>query len=497
MSRQHTSKWSLANTISTEAFASKKTRNDNNPALPMVNVWDDPMITKLPDYNGWDCGYCGSHWGGRPAPARVLQHIMPLTSTKKGMKPCSFTLHSLTADRLSLWQNYAAKNQCITDTRNNSKSLASMQYHNSNMRMTSTLANDSQTSDEIASDTIVEQTPSTPNVRSNLYTTELGGRIYHQPTMRESARKSKDHQDRKLQVAIAQFVHGLGLPFNTGNSELFRNVLEIAKTVKGKFVLPSRNQMATQFLNMVCDDHMKDITAIIDKDKVMYGLTLIMDGATIDKLPLVDILVASPSLPVTLLDIVDCTQHLQGKTILAEETNGLGSSNLEIINDNELRTKNGKYLSGILDQKIQELDPSGLYVDLIAVDGAGDMQKCGALVSCKHPRVQTIWCHFHQCNKVFEQVQALAPIAAIRKGYNVIYCLFGSGIYHYPYALFTRTKQQHNLDHLMLQKPSGTRAADLFLCLYKLLRLKAPLVQLITMKDFQLMDVRQSWLKNA
>ena len=186
-----------------------------------------------------------------------------------------------------------------------------------------------------------------------------------------------------------------------------------------------------------------------------------MDAATIDKLPLVDILVASPGLPVALLDIVDCTKHLQGRTQLAEFTNGLGCN--YGIDEEGMRTKNGKYLSGLLDQKIQELDPTGMYVDLVALDGASDMQKSGMLLSCKHPRVQTIWCNFHQCNRVFEEVQAISPIAAIRKGYNVIYRLFGSGVYHQPYALFCQAKEGHGLEHLTLQKPSGTRAADLFL----------------------------------
>jgi hypothetical protein len=43
----------------------------------------------------------------------------------------------------------------------------------------------------------------------------------------------------------------------------------------------------------------------------IFGLTIYGDGATIKSVPLINILAAGPNNPFALLDIVDCTTHLQ------------------------------------------------------------------------------------------------------------------------------------------------------------------------------------------
>jgi hypothetical protein len=52
-------------------------------------------------------------------------------------------------------------------------------------------------------------------------------------------------------------------------------------------------------------------TLLLEVD--IFGLTIYGDGATIKSMPLINILAARPNNPCALLDIVDCTAHLQSR----------------------------------------------------------------------------------------------------------------------------------------------------------------------------------------
>ena len=243
--------------------SAKRSRVDDSPALPMKKVWDDPMLTKFADDKGWECGYCGNTWNGRVAPARVVQHLMPAFTSQRGMSPCSHSMHAFVEERRILWENFAAARKTSAETRNSNKALIAMRYHNANSRMTAELSNQCGFTVNETDDIFADYHPSASTMATGSTRSDLMERTYYQPTMVESARKKKEQQDMKLQVAIAQFVHGLGLPFNTGDTDLFRNVLEISRNIRGSFVLLSCNQMSNYFLDMVCEDNMKDIKSII------------------------------------------------------------------------------------------------------------------------------------------------------------------------------------------------------------------------------------------
>ena len=50
--------------------------------------------------------------------------------------------------------------------------------------------------------------------------------------------------------------------------------------------------------------------SLIEKESEIFGLLFIGDGATISRVPLLNILVSGKKLPVAVLELVDCQGHL-------------------------------------------------------------------------------------------------------------------------------------------------------------------------------------------
>ena len=50
--------------------------------------------------------------------------------------------------------------------------------------------------------------------------------------------------------------------------------------------------------------------SLIEKESDIFGLLFLGDGATISRVPLLNILVSGKNLPVAVLELVDCQGHL-------------------------------------------------------------------------------------------------------------------------------------------------------------------------------------------
>jgi hypothetical protein len=168
----------------------------------------------------------------------------------------------------------------------------------------------------------------------------------------------------RLTTAIADFGHCDGLPFRTFESPLFKKVLYYARLVGKDYKPPNRNEVGGALLTINHRATSEANEAALKKDGKTFGYSFLGDGATIHRMPLINILCMSGTTPPTVLGIRDCTEHMQagGK-------------------------KDAPYIAEMFDKYVERLDPGkhqGL-TDLFFFDGASNVQKAGRIlaITCK------------------------------------------------------------------------------------------------------------------
>ena len=87
------------------------------------------------------------------------------------------------------------------------------------------------------------------------------------------------------------------------------------------------------------------------------------DGATIHRMPLMNVLAMSGTSSPMTVGIMDCSSHMA-----------------------EGGKKDAAYISGIFEEKVLEYDPKMSMTDVFFFDGAGNVQKAGQVLVAKFPR---------------------------------------------------------------------------------------------------------------
>lgn len=207
----------------------------------------------------------------------------------------------------------------------------------------------------------------------------------------------------------------LGLSFSITQSAQFKQMIAKARTVRSGFVPPTRNALSGRLLEMSYKKTLDECMAKLMKDADIYGISLFGDGATVRKMPLFNVLGSGINEPAAVLDIVDCSDHLSagGK-------------------------KDSVYIASLFQDYIPELDPNGSRLDLILMDGAGNVQKGARLIEAKYPRVSVIHGVEHVVSLFFSDVAKLRQVDAFIRLYRDVYRVFGSGSMHSPYAIFQK-----------------------------------------------------------
>jgi hypothetical protein len=112
-------------------------------------------------------------------------------------------------------------------------------------------------------------------------------------------------------MAIADFIHGCGLPFSVSSHPKFRKVISLARAVGQNYQVPPRRRIATDLLEINYDTYMKKNKEQLLNDINVFGLSFYGDGATVKKMPLINVLASGAYLQTALLEIVDATSHME------------------------------------------------------------------------------------------------------------------------------------------------------------------------------------------
>ena len=146
------------------------------------------------------------------------------------------------------------------------------------------------------------------------------------------------------------------------------------------------------------------------------------DGATISRVPLLNILVSGKNLPVFVLELVDFQGHLE---------------------DGE--TKNETFICNRFLDQFKRIDPHKSIIDVIMFYGASNVQLAGELLKIRYPKITVMRGVEHTVSLFFNDFSKIPVVNQIISAHKAMYNLFGSGIYHKPHSIFkSKSYEFHN-----------------------------------------------------
>ena len=98
--------------------------------------------------------------------------------------------------------------------------------------------------------------------------------------------------ETRLTVAIGNLNISECLYFNLSQKPRFKKVLDLARTVSKCYQPPNRKLISKDILDVIHDQNMERNLSLIEKESDIFGLLFLGDGATISRVPLLNILVS-------------------------------------------------------------------------------------------------------------------------------------------------------------------------------------------------------------
>ena len=153
------------------------------------------------------------------------------------------------------------------------------------------------------------------------------------------------------------------------------------------FVVPDRNKIGGSLLKLNYENCQAQNKKSILTNALLMGLIMLGDGATVAKMPLINVLILCAALSPVTLCINDCTEHMQsgGK-------------------------KDASYIATLFEIYAQEYDKLKQLIDLFYFDGAGNVQKAGRILIAKYPRAYCLHGGEHVVSLFFDDIAKLKAI---------------------------------------------------------------------------------------
>ena len=191
-------------------------------------------------------------------------------------------------------------------------------------------------------------------------------------------------------IAAADFLISCGLPFSLSEDPKFKRLFECGRNLGPNYKPPNRRAVSGKLMDSLFKTARDEQLHSLRQEADAFGLSIFGDGATIQKVPLINILAASPNNPFALLDIVDCTSHLEsgGK----KDAPYIANMILPLIKliQGKAENDNSKKKCGL--------------VDLVLFDGASNVVKAGKLLAINYPRITALHGAEHVVSLFFRDV---------------------------------------------------------------------------------------------
>jgi hypothetical protein len=186
-----------------------------------------------------------------------------------------------------------------------------------------------------------------------------------QPSISSALQNTVDickSNNASVEMAIADFFHCESIADSVVESPRFARLLKLARTVGSDFKIPSRKKISGELLDLNYNAVYNENKTLLCSEASTFGLSFIGDGATIKRMPLLNILGLCGTTPPITIAIVDCTNHMQ-----------------------EGGKKDASYIASLFEEQVGEYDPDNVNTDVFFFDGASNVQKAGEVLMAKFP----------------------------------------------------------------------------------------------------------------
>ena len=189
-------------------------------------------------------------------------------------------------------------------------------------------------------------------------------KTYHQQNLvlAVATKKNPPEAERQLSLMINHFITANALPFHLSECPLLNRMLVLARNTNNSYKPPRKDEMSGALLDANYTSYQTSSLTKLLMNANVFGLGIYGDGATISKIPMMNILAASANNPNCIIDIVDCSRHMS-----------------------EGGKKDAYYICQQMLPKMRLLDPDKNLFDWISFDGASNVQKAGSLIEQYFP----------------------------------------------------------------------------------------------------------------
>jgi hypothetical protein len=149
-----------------------------------------------------------------------------------------------------------------------------------------------------------------------------------------------------VKMAIADFFHCENIPDTVVESPRFKRLVKACRLVVEDFVVPNHKKVGGELLDISYENTSSLNKAELIKEAKVFGFAWMGNGATINKMPLMDILALNgTTAPMTIL-IHNCTKHME-----------------------EGGKKDAPYIAKLFEGKVLEYNPQLLCTDVFYLMG--------------------------------------------------------------------------------------------------------------------------------
>ena len=107
-----------------------------------------------------------------------------------------------------------------------------------------------------------------------------------------NTQKMMTYSDTRLTAAITDLVISEGISYNLSQKPRFKKVIDFSINVLKFYQPPNRKLISKDLLGVIHDQNMERNLILIKKETDIFGLFFLGDGATISRIPLLNILVS-------------------------------------------------------------------------------------------------------------------------------------------------------------------------------------------------------------
>jgi hypothetical protein len=163
-------------------------------------------------------------------------------------------------------------------------------------------------------------------------------------------------------MAIADFFYCENIPDAVVESPRFKRLVKVCHLVGDDFVVPNRKKVSGELLDINYENTYSLNKAELIKEAKVFGFAWMGNGATIHKMPLMNILALNGTFASMTVLIHDCTKHME-----------------------EGGKKDAPHIAELFEVKVMEYDPHFLCTDAFYFDGASNVQKAREILMAEFP----------------------------------------------------------------------------------------------------------------